>query len=145
MKKLFLLCGLLLLCSGFKVRDGDSITQVIYRLAYIDAPELHQTCHVGGQEIPIGENARIALDKYMHDDLTVCKFREYDIHHTRPVVDCGFNLQMVRSGNAICYDNYMTEAEQVACHDQQDKAKAENLGIWKCSDFVTPENFRHHK
>lgn len=137
----FLACfGLMFLCA-FTIHDGDTITKISYRLAYIDAPELNQTCHIKGKEIPIGIIARdhLAASSNMISDCRITGIDRYG----RLVADCPFNMLMVRDGMAICYDQYIkNEAILNNCHDAQDEARTERRGLWVCDDFVSPAVWR---
>ena len=59
--KYLLLTLVLLSLSGFTVHDGDTVTKISYRLAYIDAPELDQTWHTNNTEITIGKLSQAYL------------------------------------------------------------------------------------
>lgn len=131
---------LLSLCA-FTVHDGDTFTKISYRMAYIDAPELDQICHRKGVEIPIGELSRRSLATHS-DGIVNCRANSVD-KYGRIVADCGFNIDMVREGMAICYDQYISSQEVLAaCHDAQRQAQAEERGIWQCDDFISPAQWR---
>lgn len=142
--KPFLLPLILLLCA-FKVHDGDTITRISYRLAYIDAPEIDQTCNTNDTEIAIGEESQAYLEKKVGKNLSRCVHVATD-RYGREVVDCGINLEMVRAGMALCYDKYIHNGFMKArCHHLQKRAKNEKAGLWQCKDFVTPGDYRKSK
>lgn len=135
---------LILILCAFSAHDGDTLSRISFRMAYIDAPELDQTCHVDGKVIAIGGASQIALHKLSGRSIVGCRVVEMD-KYNRAVADCGYNLQMVRQGMAVCYDKYMTPDEQKKCHVEQDYAEDNDLGLWQCDDFVTPSVYRHSK
>lgn len=141
---ILILCavGLIIILCGFKAHDGDTLTRISYRMAYIDAPELDQTCHIDGKQVDIGWESQKLLKKLSKRELVGCRVVEMDKYH-RAVVDCGYNLTMVREGMAVCYDKYMTPDEQKKCHVEQDYAEENDFGLWQCEDFVTPSVYRH--
>lgn len=133
---------LILFLCAFSAHDGDTLTRISFRMAYIDAPELDQTCHIDGKEVPIGWRSQKLLKKLSKRELVGCRIIEMDKYH-RAVVDCGYNLSMVREGMAVCYDKYMAPDEQQKCHIEQDYAEDNDLGLWQCEDFVQPSVYRH--
>lgn len=134
---------MLVLC-GFSVHDGDTITKISYRLAYIDAPELRQTCHVKGMPLPIGELSQQFLKRVSKNGLRQCHIIKFD-RYNRAIVDCGYNLSIVKYGMAVCLDRYMDKEERELCWKEQEYAKTRKLGLWQCDDFIVPSEFRKMK
>jgi hypothetical protein len=95
--------GAIIICflflSAFKVHDGDTITRISYRLAYIDAPELKQTCTANGKVIRIGRESQLLLKRLGRKSIEQCRITAFD-RYNRAIVDCGYNLDMVRHGMA---------------------------------------------
>jgi endonuclease YncB( thermonuclease family) len=144
MKPTILLCLLFPLCA-FKVYDGDTITGVKYRLAYIDAPELRQTCKVNGIEKPIGEQSRDYLESIFTQDTGDCLLVDTD-RYGRIVIDCKVNFQMVKAGMAVCYDKYIKDLSiKSTCHKVEQYAIDNKLGVWACSDFTLPSEWRKNR
>lgn len=111
-------------------------------MAYIDAPELSQTCKKGGHEITIGRQATSYLQNLVSSRLQQCRILETD-RYGRAVVDCDFNLLIVKSGYAVCYDKYIHDKKILdTCHAYQEYAKQQKVGIWECDDFVEPAVWR---
>lgn len=130
---------------GFTIHDGDTITKISYRLAYIDAPELKQTCISEGKVINIGEESRNYLDILSKDKINQCIVKDTD-RFGRFIMDCDFNLQMVQEGHAVCYDEYIKNGFILnLCHKYQEEAKANKLGMWRCDTHTSPSEFRKKK
>lgn len=139
---------LLIVCSAlcaFTFHDGDTITKISYRLAYIDAPELSQTCHARGVDIPIGQLSQQHLATISHNQIENCKIVDID-RYGRAVAYCPYNMQMVLDGMAICYDKYIDNRKILNdCHKAQSYAKEARLGLWSCDDFIEPATWRKRK
>ena len=145
MIKLLTLLVISLSTMGFTIHDGDTITKISYRLAYIDAPELKQTCIANGNVLNIGEESRDYLNSISSGKLSNCLLKETD-KYGRFIMDCDFNLQMVESGNAICYDEYIKNGFILnRCNHLQNEAKANKLGMWRCDTHTSPSEFRKKK
>jgi endonuclease YncB( thermonuclease family) len=140
--KIFLLLLTPLFLCAFKIHDGDTITGVSYRLAYIDAPELKQTCTVGSKSIPIGYQSRDYLKTIFTSVSDDCSIEGKD-RYGRMIVNCSYNMKMISAGMAVCYDKYIkNEAVKKNCHALQKIAQKEKVGVWGCEDFIFPEEYR---
>lgn len=118
--------------------DGDSLrlSGEELRLRGIDAPELNQTCTVGGASDPCGRHARAALRRYLASGLATCIGEERD-RFQRLLVVCRvrgieLNAAMVREGHAVAFGAYFAEEAE---------AKAGYRGMW-AGTFQRPSDWR---
>ena len=136
------------------VTDGDSIRidNRKIRLVGIDAPELKQTCKYGVTEYPCGEMSKEWLDLLVENFQITCSYSEKDqykrilgvcyigninsVAFEKKVKSLELNSMMVKSGHAVAYRKY-----SVAYIEDEDYAKANNLGIWKMN-FEFPWDYR---
>ncbi|WP_445679022.1 thermonuclease family protein [Radicibacter daui] len=121
------------------VLDGDTIALngVPLRLAGIDAPELGQTCRVGGQMRECGLESAYALRKLV------------------AVSGGGLECQPATAGSVLCYAGgrdlglmqvaaghaVVTASADPSYADGEDKARTARLGIWGTS-FLSPSEWR---
>lgn len=123
------------------VGDGDSVTidGVRLRLIGIDAPELAQVCHRGGQAHRCGDEAKAHLEDLVGERPLACVWDRLDLYgrglaHCRAgAVDLG--AAMVRDGWALAYGGY--EAEEA-------EARRARRGLW-AGDFEWPEDVRRRR
>ena len=136
------------------VTDGDSIRidNRKIRLVGIDAPELKQTCQHGITEYPCGKMSKEWLNLLVEDFQITCSYSEKDrykrilgvcyignidsVAFKKKVKSLELNSMMVKSGHALAYRKY-----SVAYIEDEDYAKANNLGIWKMN-FEFPWDYR---
>jgi endonuclease YncB( thermonuclease family) len=126
-----------------RVVDGDSLVVAgqRVRLSGIDAPELHQMCG----EVHCGLFAKQVLTDAIGGSLVRCSVEGHD-KYQRALATCGtadapdLGGLMVAKGAALAYRRYSTKYA-----DHEEAAKAEKLGIWRTSGFVSPEDWRHGK
>lgn len=118
--------------------DGDSL--VVggrgMRIRGIDAPELRQTCTIGGHEEPCGRQAAQALRRWLARGAVTCVGGEND-RYGRLLVVCRVNgtdigADLVRNGLAVDYGDYPAE---------ESEARAAHRGIW-AGTFERPEAWR---
>lgn len=145
--KLILAISLALISSqafaDVRVHDGDTLTldgQRI-RLWGIDAPELHQSCKLGQEDIPCGTQSRDALKSIIGRAVVVCRTIDVD-RYQREVSLCyagpvEINAEMVRRGWAVDYTQY----SKGEFSTEQAAARADELGIWQCR-FMMPWDWR---
>lgn len=136
--------GLLAPESGsFMAIDGDSLRKgkEEYRLAAIDAPELHQNCKdARGEVYSCGREAQRALRALVGGGSIDCIVTDVD-RYGRAVATCtkgarDINAEMVRLGWAIAYRRHGTDYV-----DAENEARSAGRGIWQ-GDFETPEDWR---
>ncbi|MCL6230047.1 thermonuclease family protein [Bartonella bilalgolemii] len=121
------------------VIDGDSIkiSDVIIRLAGIDAPELNQFCGIQKKRYACGFQAKKELEELIAHQSVICYWSKKDKYH-RIIAICrtqkinNINAAMVRNGWAISFYNYRKEEQ---------KAKKQKKGIWQ-SSFQKPQEWR---
>lgn len=122
-----------------RVVDGDTlfVNSTKIRLAFIDAPELKQTCiHKKNKRvIKCGEQSKSVLQKLIEGKNILCTERASDLYR-RVLAECylntiDINQYMISSGYAILYK---TSRKYLA---EQEKAKKSGKGIWK-TDFQEP-------
>lgn len=126
-----------------RVIDGDSLVVAgqRVRLAGIDAPELHQMCG----EVRCGLFARQALLEAVGASVVRCAVTARD-RYGRALATCStpdtpdLGARMVGLGAAIAYRRY-----SLRYADHEEAAKAEHLGIWRTSGFISPEDWRKGK
>jgi endonuclease YncB( thermonuclease family) len=118
--------------------DGDSLRVggVEIRLHGIDAPELNQTCTVGGRETPCGREARTHLRRLAASGLVTCVGSERD-RYGRLLARCrvrgiDINAAMVREGMAVAFGAYAAE---------ETEARAAYRGLW-AGTFERPRDWR---
>lgn len=121
------------------VLDGDTIALngVPLRLAGIDAPELGQTCRVGGQMRECGLEAAYALRKLVALSGGGLECQPATIG----TVLCyaggrDLGLTQVASGHAV-----VTANADPSYADGENKARAARLGVWGTS-FLSPSEWR---
>jgi endonuclease YncB( thermonuclease family) len=126
------------LTGAAEVIDGDSlrIAGEELRLKGIDAPELMQTCQVGGRESPCGREARAHLRRLLASGLTTCIGAERD-RYGRLLATCrvrgvDVNAAMVRDGHAVAFGDYAAEEAE---------ARAAYRGLW-AGAFERPRDWR---
>ncbi|GEO83091.1 succinoglycan biosynthesis protein [Ciceribacter naphthalenivorans] len=129
------------LTGRFVVIDGDTLVVdgLHIRLEGIDAPEIGQMCHAGGQVTACGDAARRRLAVWAALDKFACVGEDRD-RYNRLLVRCrvgdtNVNAAMVREGRAVAYGDYM--AEEAA-------ARRDGNGIW-AGDFQRPQDWRREK
>lgn len=128
--------------SRVKVLDGDSLVfdnRHRIRLAYIDSPELAQTCKAK-HEWNCGYQSKLKLIELIAGRPVECRKIETD-KYNRIIANCyagsiSLNKEMVRSGFAIAYRRY--SYEYVSEELEAMKAKR---GIWS-GQFELPEEYR---
>jgi endonuclease YncB( thermonuclease family) len=125
------------------VIDGDTIEirGERIRLFGIDAPESGQSCTVQGKAFPVGQRAAFALADKIASRVVDCRPKDRD-RFNRPVAVCSvtgedINAWMAANGWALAYRYY--SRDYVSQEEQASKSK---LGIWQCSDFVPPWDWR---
>jgi endonuclease YncB( thermonuclease family) len=118
--------------------DGDSLRLggEEIRLKGIDAPEIAQTCEVGGRETPCGREARTHLRRLLTSGLATCIGEGRD-RYGRLLARCrvrgvDVNAAMVRDGHALAFGDYTA---------QEADAKAGYRGLW-AGVFVRPRDWR---
>lgn len=130
--------------GNVRVVDGDTLElqgQKI-RLFGIDAPELHQTCHISRQPWACGEAARKALTAKIGQQDVRCVAKSADTYG-REVSVCylgseNLNAWMVRQGWALAYRQY-SHAYVTAEQDAQQSKR----GVWR-GEFQRPWEWRRH-
>jgi endonuclease YncB( thermonuclease family) len=121
-----------------RVADGDSLELdgVRIRLLGVDAPELAQSCRLGGEPHPCGREAREHLLHLIAARPVTCSSTDTDRYGRRlgrcRAGETDLNAEMVRSGWAVAYGAYAREEAD---------ARAHGRGLWS-GDFVWPEEFR---
>lgn len=123
------------------VKDGDAMR---IRLACIDAPESNQVPHgrLSANRLSslVGERVRLNI---VDED-----------RYGRPVAEVYsasgklfVNLQMVASGDALVYRQYLQNCEDRAraLVAAEERASAQGLGVWGDSSFVMPWDYRDGK
>jgi endonuclease YncB( thermonuclease family) len=120
--------------------DGDTLWMPgeRLRLVGIDAPEIDQTCDIGGSPEPCGRTARDALRAMVGPDLT-CTALGRD-RYERPLVRCrtkdgDIATRMVAAGLAVA--NGCCQAEEAA-------ARGRRAGIW-AGRFERPSDWRRER
>ncbi len=118
--------------------DGDTLAAggERLRLKGIDAPELHQTCDLGGTIWHCGLSARDQLQRLAAGRDLLCRVGGRD-KYRRLLATCvaggiEINREMVLTGLAVDYGGYRSEAEE---------AKLERRGLW-AGRFERPEAWR---
>ena len=131
-----------LLSGAAQVLDGDSLVLVNrrVRLAFIDAPELSQTCTRNGVAWQCGHAARMKLIELIAGRPVECRKIETD-KYWRTIANCfagstNLNKEMVRSGFAIAYRRY-----SVKYATEELEAINAKHGIWS-GRFENPEAWR---
>lgn len=130
--------------------DGDTIKigKESIRLVGIDAPETDQPCVCGGKKVMCGQEATAALVEFVGESQIYCKTKERDCFG-RIVGECfirreekeiSINRWMVRNGHAIDYTNFVSMFEK-----EEQEAKAEKTGIWRCEGFQIPAEYRRER
>lgn len=120
--------------------DGDTLWMQGERLRLIgmDAPEIDQTCDVGGSEVPCGKTARDGLRAMVRPDLA-CTATGRD-RYERPLVRCrtqdgDIAARMVAAGLAVA---------DGCCRAEEAAARARRAGIW-AGRFERPSDWRRER
>lgn len=131
--------------NNITIRDGDTliVSEKIFRLSGIDAPEYHQTCgDTSGKEWPCGKVAREKLVAIAAKQVITCVVRATDKYH-RSIATCGsttvpdLSAAMVSAGLAIS----PAERGVAAYNDEQAHARTSKIGIWQ-GTFIDPVAWR---
>lgn len=125
-----------------QVVDGDtlSVNGMLLRLEGVDAPELAQTCEVGGEHWHCGRAASDALVEWIADRRVTCVKKGVD-RYQRMLARCfadGIDMQswIVSKGWALAYAKYSSDYV-----DAENVARASRAGIWRGS-FQEPWTWR---
>ncbi|MEB3274833.1 MAG: thermonuclease family protein [Prochlorothrix sp.] len=136
------------------VVDGDTIEAlpvidqtpsaepIRIRLACIDAPELAQT--------PYGAQSRDRLQALAPPNATLhMRTVDYD-RYGRTVAELfagetNLNLTLVQEGQAVVYDDYVSNCGVDRYYEAQDWAKTQRLDFWSQSSPTIPWDFRRQK
>jgi endonuclease YncB( thermonuclease family) len=123
--------------AGAAVIDGDTlwIDGERLRLLDIDAPELDQTCDIGGERVACGRQAREALRALIAPDLE-CETHGHDLYGRR-LARChtgqgDLAARLVRAGYAVA---------EGCCRAEEESARNERRGIW-AGRFDRPAEWR---
>lgn len=122
------------------VIDGDTVelrlgsaTRVI-RLDQIDAPEIGQ---------PWGRRARQGLSRRVAGQQVVAEIAGSDRYErllaTLFVKDQNINREMVQSGDAWAYKQYLTDSRLL---DDEAAARTARIGLWRGADPIPPWEWR---
>ena len=129
------------------VGDGDTLAvtagglRTTIRLACIDAPETAQT--------PYGGKARGALQALAPVGATVTVQGSTRDRYGRTVAEIfrgstNLNLELVRSGNAFAYRQYLSGCDRNAYLAAEKQAESARLGVWSAPGGITrPWDWRH--
>ncbi len=130
--------------SLVSVGDGDTIristrdgSRFTIRLACIDTPEMAQGAS--------GKAAREALMAMVRPGSLEIKPQTLD-RYGRTVAEVfavgrNLNLELVRSGKAFVYRQYLAQCDQAAYLGAEAMAKRSNLGVWR-EGVIPPWEFR---
>ncbi len=130
--------------SLVSVGDGDTIristrdgSRFTIRLACIDTPEMAQGAS--------GKAAREALMAMVHPGSLEIKPQTID-RYGRTVAEVfaagrNLNLELVRTGKAFVYRQYLAQCDQAAYLGAEATAKRSNLGVWR-EGVIPPWEFR---
>ena len=129
--------------ENIRVVDGDTIRaeakgkEIKIRLVEIDAPEINQ---------PFGAQSKNFLNRLLYEkDVTLIAQGEDRYGRTLGEIYANgenANTLMIKSGFAWVYDRYVKDS---SLYKYQDKAKAENLGLWRAKDPIAPWVWRKQK
>ena len=129
--------------ENIRVVDGDTIRaetkgkEIKIRLVEIDAPEMNQ---------PFGVQSKNFLNRLLYEkDVTLIAQGEDRYGRVLGNLfsnELNVNMLMVKFGFAWVYDKY---AKNSSLYKYQDKAKAENLGLWRAKDPIAPWVWRKQK
>ena len=129
--------------ENIRVVDGDTIRaeakgkEIKIRLVEIDAPEMNQ---------PFGAQSKNFLNRLLYGkDVTLISQGEDRYGRTLGEIYANgdsANALMIKSGFAWVYDRYVKDS---SLYEYQDKAKAENLGLWRAKDPIAPWVWRKQK
>lgn len=124
------------------VIDGDTIEihNTRIRLSGIDAPESRQLCTIEDKPYRCGQQAALALDKFIANSTLRCEGSKTD-RYKRLIAVCylkdkDINAWLVENGWAMAYRQYSMDYVE-----QEDAAKANKVGIWR-GEFEAPWDFR---
>jgi endonuclease YncB( thermonuclease family) len=130
--------------SLVSVGDGDTIRvstadgeRITIRLACIDTPEMAQGAS--------GKAAREALIAMLRPGSLEIKPQTID-RYGRTVAEVfaagrNLNLELVRTGKAFVYRQYLAQCDQAAYLGAEATAKRSNLGVWR-EGVIPPWEFR---
>jgi len=125
-----------------KIIDGDTIRigNTRIRLHGIDAPEIKQTCTVGGKDWRCGLEATSALANIVGEHWVTCSHRDKD-RYGRIVAVCragsiDLNAWMVSSGWAVAYRRFSKDYVR-----DEDEARDARKGLWR-GEFIMPWEWR---
>jgi endonuclease YncB( thermonuclease family) len=123
-----------------KVVDGDTLelhvdrTIHVIRLDQIDAPEIGQ---------PWGRRARQALHRRVAGQKVIVEVAGVDRYErllaTLLLEGQNINREMVRSGDAWAYKQYLTESSLL---DAEAAAREARMGLWRGADPIPPWEWR---
>ncbi len=127
------------------VVDGDTIRLAgkSVRLIGMDAPEMRQTCSIGGSDFACGKAASRHLEKLVSGHTVDCQGWRYDIYErllaecrisNAPSAQASLNRQMVEDGWAISWHDYGAEEK---------RARKAGRGLWQ-SEFIEPSVWRRN-
>ena len=121
-----------------KVVDGDSLIMADRRLRLngIDAPEFDQQCQMNDVATNCGRLSADYLRGLVEGRLVTCFLDGVD-RYGRDLAECKndgteINLEMVRSGWAVAYGDYLSA---------ESNARAERAGLW-AGEFDNPAQWR---
>ena len=126
------------------VVDGDTIKvmqegeEVTVRLACIDAPEKGQQ----GQQksvqsmknlLSTGDSVKLRL-------ITTGRYGRQiaEVYQQGELI----NLKLVRSGQAVVYEDYIDPCDGKRYRDAQQQAQRSRQGVWAYNNFIMPWNYR---
>jgi micrococcal nuclease len=137
------------------VADGNKITVVSYgtklemRLYGIDAPVGEKARRrTGGKRPgqPYGEEAYLALKEKIDQRWIRYEIVSYDRHKRAVAIiwheGRNINLEMVREGHAWAYRKYLDRLHAAEYIGAEEKARAENRGLWQQLNPQPPREFR---
>lgn len=128
-------------CRVVGVSDGDTLTclaagnkQIKVRLAQIDAPESRQA---------FGTAAKDKLSSLVYGKVVSLKVQDTD-KYNRTVAEVfvggiNANKEMVRSGYAWAYRQYLKDQQYITLENQ---ARAAKRGLWAEPNPINPSDFR---
>ena len=126
------------------IRDGDT-PLIEIRMYGIDTPEKAQLCErKDGTCYPCGQRATQVLAGLLVGEATY-RFTG-ETTYGRPVAtifikDQDINLEMVRQGYAVVYEQYISDDLKPRYLAVQEEAKSKKRGIWQ-GKFIYPQKWR---
>ncbi|MCD8562589.1 MAG: thermonuclease family protein [Alphaproteobacteria bacterium] len=126
----------------FILRSPDGKTRYKIRVWGIDAPEIKQSCKMGGKRVACGEMARDRMKELIqaaNDNSIYCDMKAQD-RYSRVVAQCFANEidvggALVKEGLAIVY------RANKAYRGIQKEAEAAHRGLW-AGEFMNPGSWR---